>query len=268
MTSNPSPLSLLIVIPTLNSSNLLPRLLLSLQRQDWPHWRVLFIDGPSEVDHRRWLTECCNNEKRCSWVMQNPDLPGIYGAMNQGFSLAAPEDWVVFWGSDDWAASTQVFSRALSAIESARLMPDIVVCNGRYADATTDLLGRSTSFHPNCLLDIASYRRAVFLGFTPPHQATLFGPGVRSKLSYYAQGFRLSADLDYFLRLTREAELNVLSLDLEFVHMAEGGVSGQQTQRRLHEVFLAYRRAFGCFWWFPFVARYIRRFISLVSTFA
>ncbi len=53
-------------------------------------------------------------------------------------------------------------------------------------------------------------------------------------------------------------------LDLELVHMADGGVSGQQTQRRLQEVRRAYRRAFGGLWWFPFLVRYLRRLVSLV----
>ena len=41
-------------------------------------------------------------------------------------------------------------------------------------------------------------RRAPLLGSTPPHQPTLFGPG-----------FRLSADLDYFLQLSRHPSLRV-----------------------------------------------------------
>ena len=103
------------------------------------------------------------------------------------------------------------------------------------------------------------------LGSTPPHQATLFGPGARQCLGNYAPGFRLSADLDYFLRLSSYPGLVVHCLDLELVHMADGGVSGQQIQRRLYEVRLAYRRAFGWYWWFPFLMRYLRRVASLLE---
>jgi hypothetical protein len=102
-------------------------------------------------------------------------------------------------------------------------------------------------------------------GSTPPHQATLFGPGARQLLSSYAPGFRLSADLDYFLQLSSYPGLRVQCLDLELVHMADGGVSGQQTQRRLGEVRRAYRRAFGWYWWFPFLMRYLRRAASLLD---
>ena len=85
--------SLLIVVPTLNSYTLLPRMLLSLQQQSWPHWRLLFIDGPSDPEHRRWLLQCCSAEPRCRWVAQSQEQPGIFGAMNQGFALAAPDVW-------------------------------------------------------------------------------------------------------------------------------------------------------------------------------
>ena len=59
--------------------------------------------------------------------------------------------------------------------------------------------------------------------------------------------------------------MRVQCLDIELVHMGDGGVSGQQTRRRLYEVARAYRRSFACSWWFPFVSRYIRRLVTLTS---
>jgi hypothetical protein len=187
--------------------------------------------------------------------------------MNQGFSCAGPTDWLLFWGSDDWAASPTVLAKVAAAHAtgaSRGIAPDLLVCRGRYADATTGALARTTAFQPASLLGTAAYRRALLLGSTPPHQATLFGPGARQRLARYAPGFRLSADLDYFLQLSRHPDLRVQSLDLELVHMASGGISGLQTQRRLQEVRRAYRRAFGWRWWFPFLMRYLRRVASLL----
>lgn len=257
--------SLLIVVPTLDSYALLPRLIDSLLQQTWPHWRLVFVDGPSGKDHRQWLHDCCYSETRCQWVEQSTKHSGIFGAMNQGFLLAAPEEWLLFWGSDDWAASPDALAKAMSAIEVADFSSDLLVCQGRYADAVTLDLGRPTQFKPAGVLQSSAFRRALWFGSTPPHQATLFGPRARSKLSYYASGFRLSADLDYFLQLSRCQNLRVQCLDLELVHMADGGVSGQLTRRRLIEVGRAYRRAFGLCWLFPFFARYLRRLFSLVS---
>jgi len=261
-------ISLLIVVPTLNSYGLLPRLLSSLQAQTWPHWRLLFVDGPSVQEHRCWLETCCRREYRCRWLPQDPAYPGIFGAMNQGFAEAAPSDWLLFWGSDDWAAGPAVLAHLVADLEhtaSQGTTPDLLVLRGRYAMAASGLLKRSSVFQPAAVLSSGAFRRALWLGSTPPHQATLIGPGARRHLARYATDFRLSADLDYFLRLSSHPGLRVHCLDLEIVHMAVGGVSGQQHQRRLHEVRCAYSRAFAWSWWFPFIARYIRRLASLLD---
>ena len=260
-------ISLLIVVPTLNSFALLPRLLASLQEQSWPHWRLLFIDGPSSHEHRNWLNLCCLGEPRCQWQPQDSTQPGIFGAMTQGFAAAAPDDWLLFWGSDDWAASSTVLEDLIVALQITVAngdFPDFVVCGGRYVDDARGILGRFTTFHQTAMLRGFTYRRALFLGSIPPHQATLFGPGVRSRLNRYTPGFRLSADLDYFLEISCHTDLQVQCLDLELVHISNYGISSQQTQRRLQEVHRAYRRAFGAVWWFPFLARYIRRMFSLL----
>lgn len=261
-------LSLLIVVPTLDSHSLLARLLRSLQAQSWPHWRLLFIDGLSGPEHRQWLMSSCAVEPRCLWCEQDASEPGIFGAMNQGFAQAGPCDWLLFWGSDDWAADPTVLDQVAAALEAAApngVSPDLLVCRGRYADAASGYLARATAFQSAGVLDAAAYRRALMFGFTPPHQATLFGPGARQRLARYSSGFRLCADLDYFLLLSRHLGLRVQCLDLELVHMGDGGVSGQQTKRRLKEVHRAYRRAFGWYWWFPFLMRYLRRVASLLE---
>jgi hypothetical protein len=263
-----APIQILIIVPTLNSFRILHRLVNSLQAQSWVNWRVVFVDGISDESHRKWLAYLCIHDNRFSWMEQSPQKPGIFGAMSQGFDLPADDSvWMLFWGSDDWAASSTVFADLIAALQhfvASGVVPDLVVCRGRYADAATGTLGRFTTFRQKAALSGSGYRRALFLGSTPPHQATLFGPGARSRLDRYAPGFRLSADLDYFLQISSHPDLVVQSLDLELVHMADSGISSQQTQRRLQEVRRAYQRAFGAVWWFPFLARYMRRIFSLL----
>jgi glycosyltransferase involved in cell wall biosynthesis len=264
--------SLLIVVPTLNSYTLLPRLLRSLQEQTWPHWKLLFIDGHSSPEHRRWLEHCCTSDLRCCWVEQDLSEPGIFGAMNQGFKVARSDCWLLFWGSDDWAATPTVLAEVVAAISAAGVSnpstqeywPDLLVCRARYVSASSGALARTSAFHSVAVLNDTAYRRSLLFGSTPPHQATLFGPGARRLLRRYSLGFSLSADLDYFLRLSMYSSVCVHCLDLELVHMADDGVSGRKTHLRLREVQRAYCRAFGWLWWFPFFMRYARRFSSLL----
>jgi hypothetical protein len=189
--------------------------------------------------------------------------------MNQGFALATdPETWLLFWGSDDWAGSPQVFEKLVGVLQAAwsrGCYPDLVIATGRYVNPTdgaavsTPTLGRRSVFRWR-----HSYRRSLFLGSTPPHQATLIGPGARNHLARYADGFNLSADLDYFLQLSFWPDLEVECLDLELVHMQSGGVSGRESRRRFQEVRRAYVRAFGWLWWLPYGLRYAQRLASLI----
>lgn len=260
--------SLLIVVPTLNSFSLLQRLCDSLCEQSWHGWSVLFVDGPSSSDHRNWLRRCCDSDARFSWIEQNSESPGIFGAMNQGFEFACISsfEWVMFWGSDDWAASKSTLNDLFAEVNTficAGIEPDLVVCRGRYVNVGDSRPSRSAFFHPKGLVSESSFRHALWFGSTPPHQSTLFGIGARHRLATYDSGFCLSADLDYFLRLSLFPNVTVQCCDIEIVHMGDAGISGQQTLRRLLEVRSAYLRAFGWLWWFPFIFRYLRRIASL-----
>ena len=86
----------------------------------------------------------------------------------------------------------------MALLENPNLRPDLLVCRGRYIDASTGALGRSSVFHTAGFLSSSSYRRALMLGSTPPHQATFVGPRVRHHFPGYNSDYRLSADLDYF----------------------------------------------------------------------
>ncbi|KMM17393.1 glycosyl transferase [Synechococcus sp. GFB01] len=233
------------------------RLVESLQRQSYPHWRVLFIDGPSRPEHRARLEELAGADPRLCWQPQDPALPGIFGAMNQGFSAARPDEWLLFWGSDDWAPAADVLERAAATLAEGDSC-DLLVCTGRYVRHGSP--GRPSRFRR-----LGSYRCSLFLGSTPPHQATLISPQARSLGLRYSPLFRLSGDLDYFLQLSSHGDLRVRSLDLVLVHMAAGGVSGVQHRRRLREVRLAYLRAFGSLWVVPFALRYLQRALSLLE---
>lgn len=255
-----------VIVPTRDSHDLLPRLVDSLRGQSNRQWRVTFIDGGSGAEHLAWLEALCSSDQRFRWLEQNPCEPGIFGAMNQGFALASRSDWLLFWGSDDWAAGPQVLDvAATSLVECSRQgpIPDLLVCRGRYYRLEPNKLprpARSTTFQWR-----HSYRRSLLLGSTPPHQATLIGPGARARLNHYAHGFGLSADLDYFLQLSTHPNVRVSCSQLELVHMGDGGVSGQQTRRRLQEVRHAYQRSFGGLWPVPFLLRYGQRILSRVA---
>lgn len=251
--------SLAIVVPTRNSSALLPRLIQSLQMQVNCDWRVIIVDASSVHSEHEFLDDLVRSDSRFSWVPQDADVLGIYGAMNIGFRLLRADEWVLFLGSDDWIYSSRSLSDALA--DPATRNCDLLVCRGRYVGFEVSgalRVVRATSFRW-----FISYWLSLFLGSTPPHQCTFIGPGARRLLDRYDDHFSIAADLDYFLSLAHGRVCRVRSIPVHLVDIAVGGVSGVEHRRRFQEVICAYRNAFSFFWPIPFLMRYFQRLLTL-----
>ncbi len=260
MTINEIRKSLLIVVPTLNSYLILPKLIDSIKNQHFENWELLFVDGNSSLEHRSWLINFCKLDSRFNYLVQPPHEKGIYGAMNVGFKYVKPYQWLLFWGSDDWAADSYAFNKAMDSIKNfndSGCFPDLLICDARYF--SNDMKSKRISSFRSA----SSFRRSLFLGKTPPHQGTFFGPKVREKISFFSDKYTLAADLDYFLKVSRYSNLIIKTIQLELVHMGTDGISGKQTFRRLKEVSSLYLQNFGFLWFIPFIFRYIRRFKTL-----
>ena len=260
-------ISFLIVVPTRNSYKVLSNLIDSLLEQTYPSWRVHFVDGSSDNDHIAFLNNICNYDNRFSWTEQVSSDGAIFGAMNEGIANAAHEtDWILFWGSDDRASGPfmlENIATKLNGFVSLQSHIDLLICTGTYihindSDSSGISLGRKSFFNLR-----HSYRRSLFLGSTPPHQATFFGPGVFTLLPEFSTELRLAADLDYFLRLSAFPCLKVALLNENVVFIGDGGISSKQTKYRLAEVKRAYQNSFGYGWWIPFAMRYSQRIMSL-----
>ena len=260
-------ISILVVVPTLNSCHLLPRLVRSLEEQSFTRWRVLFVDGKSDQCHKNWLRDQCAKDARFQWEEESPNVKGIFSAMNQGFRHAREDEWILFWGSDDIAADKDVFQKVENGLKSIGSRADLYICSARYysmgdllRDGYTIKKDRISRFEPS-----RTFRESLFWGSTPPHQATLVGPGARRLLNSYNEEFRITADLDYFLRLSQLGQIQVFVDTLVLVLMGNAGVSARECKRRTIEVIRSYRKSFGYLWIFPFVLRYTRRAWSILK---
>jgi glycosyltransferase involved in cell wall biosynthesis len=254
-----STISLAIIVPTRNSSSLLVRLVRTLQQQTADGWRVILIDASTNPAERHYLDSLVRSDSRFTWVAQEDDGVGIYGAMNIGFRLLYPNEWVLFWGSDDLASGPTAFQYALRDLALKEC--DLMVCRGRYV--SIDHSGAVAARRATSFRWFLNYRVSLFLGSTPPHQCTLIGPGARLFLSRYDDRFRIAADLDYFLRLARINSCRVCSSAVPLVDISVGGVSDVDHWGRLSEVAAIYSHAFPVFWLIPFLTRYLQRFITL-----
>ena len=251
----------LIIVPTLNSYKCLEKLISSLKKQISTDWRVLFVDGLSSPKHKSFLKKVCLEDKRFTWENQSARKDGIFGAMNLGFKRVLPNEWLLFWGSDDWLPSKNSLSVALRKITEVKCKfneIDIFVCNSRYYSPKKKKLTRLSFFiRKNRFVEYYRYKLLLFSGRTPPHQTTFLSKTSRDKINNFSKEYKLSADLNFFLKLSNFKNIKIYNFDYELLYLSEGGISGIKTTSRLKEVLKAYFEEFSYFCIIPFLLRYL-----------
>lgn len=241
----------LILIPTLNSYKSLEKLVKSLEEQSSNNWRVLFVDGLSSKKHREYLKKICAKNKKLNWKIQKDPESGIFGAMNEGFSQVNSQEWLLFWGSDDWLPSKDSLTSALNKLNEVQNKfgnIDIFTCKARYFSCENNIFTRYSYFiRKNKLINFYYFKLLLFFGRTPPHQTTFLSNSCRDKINKFSNKYKLSADLKFFLDLSNFKKIKVYSYNYNLLYLSEGGVSGIKTFSRLKEVLKAYWDHFGLF---------------------
>ena len=80
----------------------------------------------------------------------------------------------------------------------------------------------------------------MFFGNTPPHQASIIGPGARKNFPLFNENFSLTADLDFFLSLCQKNSLKVDILKEKIVFMEDSGISSKLFFERISQVLKTY----------------------------
>ena len=177
--------------------------------------------------------------------------------MNDGLLLAEKNEWILFLGSDDWIDNKNTLSDLNMFIKSFTERPDLIISEASYYNSKLERK-RVSKFKY-----IKSLNFSLFIGFCPPHQGTLFGPTAIEKVRFFDHNISLSADLDYFLKLSKFNKLNIKTFNNNIVKMGLNGISGKENKKRISQVIRCYKKEYGFFWVIPFIIRYIRRIISL-----
>ena len=252
-----------IIVPTLDSHIILKGLIKSIKSQTWQKWKVIFVDGGSKKNHINYLKKICKFDKRFNFLSQSKFNKGIFGAMNQGLKVIDNFSWTIFLGSDDRLIDNLVLENLNSYIINFNLKnKDLIVCRGKYFDISRNIFFRDAVFLNRkeiVSLNMKEYKRFLFYGYTPPHQATLFNASKRNLSCKYDDNFSLAGDLDYFCRLLDRKKLSITNLPINIVHISSGGVSGKKHIQRFKEVIRCYLKSFKICFFIPFFSRYIRK---------
>ena len=259
----------LFIVPTFNAGLNINKFSKLLIEQTYYKWRVIFVDGGSCQRDLHLFRELICLDKRFSLVNQINKSTRIFGAMNQGFKLAEEDEYLFFWGSDDFIYEKKTLENINKIILAYRNNLEeknhFYIFKSRYINTRKNLLSRFSTFPRNKNFSIFQrkyFSILLFLGFTPPHQATIFTPISRKILNKYSTEYKLSADLDYFLTISKSNDISYKYENLQVVNMSDSGISSKYLFQRLSNVFCIYLKFYKFLFFIPFTSRYFFKIFS------
>ena len=249
-------ISILIIVPTKNSTKYLEKLVNSLINQDDPNWRVIFIDFYSEKSHKIYLKSLCNQDNRFT-IKKQISKTGIYGAQNIGFKYCKVNEWMLFWGSDDYPSNRKVISNIRGIILKNK-NHDLLIFKGRFVDLKT---GKEKSKHhftklKTRNLDKNTYKKLLFFGFRQSHQGSLINPRLNLKGLKYDEKLELAGDLNFYFDCANRNKLISKIVSINIVDIGIGGISRKKHFQRFREVIYIYWKNFRFLFLIPFFLRY------------
>lgn len=224
------------VTVTYNAAASIQRTLDSVLEQDYPHIRHLIVDGASTDDTLQIVEDYVNQSNAAEnghvvLVTSEPDN-GIYDAMNKGLR-SATGDYVCFLNAGDFLPAADTTTRIVETVgsQSPAVLygdTDIVDNEGRFL--------RHRRLAPPEHLTWRSFR----LGMLVCHQA-FYARTDYAIATPYNQCYRYSADVDWCIRIMKQAEKEgapLLNLHAVIANYTE---EGQTTQHHWESLWERYR---------------------------
>ena len=238
-----------VVTITYNAAAVVQRTLDSVLCQTYEDVEHLIIDGAS-TDETLQIVEAYKQQSDESdsghkvIVKSEPD-EGIYDAMNRGLTQVMG-DYVVYMNAGDAFPAPDTLEQIarrchLNELPSAELpavlygLTDIVDQEGRFL--------RHRRLQPPARLTWRSFRHGMLVC----HQAFYARTDLAKNLQYDTQ-YRLSADVDWCIRVMREADrmgLPLCNINMVVANYLEGGMSIKNHRESLRERFTVMRRHYG-----------------------
>lgn len=217
-----------VVTITFNAARTLQRTLDSVARQRYSRVEHLIIDGASTDDTlaiaRRYQAAAAYDV-----VVQSEPDHGLYDAMNKGLQKATG-DYIVFLNAGDTLHADDTLQRVAEAADALR--PAVV-----YGDTTiTDTEGRFLrlrTHRPPRVLTWRSFKQGMLVC----HQAFYVRSDIARRITYNLQ-YRHSADVDWCIRVMKEAErqgLPLVNTNAVIADFEEGGDTTQHHRDSLQE---------------------------------
>ncbi len=228
-----------IITVTYNAASVLKRTLDSVKAQSWQQIEHLIIDGASK-DETISMAE--TYKAQCLYevvILSEPDK-GLYDAMNKGLRLATG-DYLVFLNAGDTLHAANTLETIVS---SAQPLPGVLYGDTAITDEQGNFL-HLRRLRPPKKLTWKSFRQGMLVC----HQAFYALTDIAKDLPYDPR-YRYSADVDWCIRVMKEAQKRQLPLVNTQAILADYQEEGQTTihhRDSLKERFDVMRRHYGLF---------------------
>ncbi len=216
-----------IVTITYQAAKVLPHTLESVWRQTYPQVEHIIVDGAStdgtvalaqayEARHRE-------TDTRHEVVVRSEPDRGLYDAMNKGLRLAGG-DYILFLNAGDAFPTGQTLEQVAGSVGEGEELPAVLYGDTDIVDGEYRFL-RHRHFSAPEQLTWRSFRKGMLVC----HQAFYARADIARALPYNLD-YRFSADVDWCIRVMKEAEKHHLPLRNVHAVVAEYLEEGQTTQ--------------------------------------
>lgn len=234
-----------IVTCTFNAEHELQRTLDSVFQQSHTDVEHLILDG---LSHDRSVEMAQTYKQRSDEARTGHEVvvcserdSGLYDAMNKGIARATG-DYIVFLNAGDTFPSEATLEHIAHSIGDGEALPGVI-----YGD--TDIVNdegrflRHRRLQPPAKLTWRSFRNGMLVC----HQA-FYALTTLAKDNPYNLNYRFSADVDWCIRVMKEAErqhLTLKNVDEVVVNYLDGGMTEKNHRASLRERFSVMRRHYG-----------------------
>lgn len=228
-----------IVTITYNADNVLGKTVDSVFSQTYPHVEHVIIDGASTDDTLQVAQDYMQRSYAASngheiRIVSEPDN-GLYDAMNKGLRQVSG-DYVLFLNAGDFFPDSEVLSNIARNVGlegvSREKLPAVLYGNTDIVDNDGRFL-RHRRLQPPANLSWRSFRHGMLVC----HQAFYARLDIAKTVPYDCR-YRFSADVDWCIRIMKEAEIRhlpLLNLHLVVANYTEEGQSTIHHRESLNE---------------------------------
>ena len=213
-----------------NAASTITRTLHSVSAQTYPNIQYLIIDGASKDNTLELVRELAPEAE----VYSERDK-GIYDAMNKGLDRATG-DYVWYVNAGDALVSPTTVEDLIRATCTGDSLPDVLYGDTRLIDAEGHDLGLRR-LRPPHQLDWRSFRSGMLVC----HQAFV---AKRSISPHYDLSYRFSADVDWCIRVLKEAKTTAFYPEPIALYLNEGTTTANH-RASLIERFHVMRHHYG-----------------------